>query len=193
MVIFPYVQYSTDMLQQRFGFGSSAGTFYALPYIISGVMSPILGFVIDKIGKRALFIMFSSVFILLACIITMLIPPADPGNPQYLVLIPLILLGLGYSVYAAALWGCIPYTVPARLIGTAYGLTTAVQNIGLTISPLISSVCLNTTKQQGYFWLMMYFSMLAIVGIFLNVWLYMDDIKNRGGVLDKVDEGENLE
>ena len=40
---------------------------------------------------------------------------------------------------------------------------------------------------------MMYFSMLAIVGIFLNVWLYMDDLKNRGGVLDKVDEGENLE
>ena len=55
MVIFPYVQYSSDMLQDRFGFGSSAGTFYALPYIISGVMSPILGIVIDKIGKRALF------------------------------------------------------------------------------------------------------------------------------------------
>lgn len=55
MVIFPYVQYSADMLQDRFGFGSSSGTIYALPYIISGVMSPILGFVIDKIGKRALF------------------------------------------------------------------------------------------------------------------------------------------
>lgn len=55
MVIFPYVTFSSDMLQSRFGFGNSAGTFYALPYIISGVMSPILGFVIDKIGKRALF------------------------------------------------------------------------------------------------------------------------------------------
>lgn len=73
MVIFPYVQFSADMLQTRFGFGDSAGTFYALPYIISGVLSPILGFVIDKVGKRALFIMFSSVFILLACIITTLI------------------------------------------------------------------------------------------------------------------------
>ena len=60
MVIFPYVQYSSDMLQTRFGFGKSAGTFYALPYIISGVMSPILGIVIDKIGKRALFSKFSS-------------------------------------------------------------------------------------------------------------------------------------
>ena len=55
MVIFPYVQYSADMLQDRFGFGSSSGTIYALPYIISGVMSPILGIIIDKIGKRALF------------------------------------------------------------------------------------------------------------------------------------------
>ena len=43
------------MLQERFGFGNSAGTFYALPYIISGICSPILGIIIDKIGKRALF------------------------------------------------------------------------------------------------------------------------------------------
>ena len=68
--------------------------------------------------------------------------PADPDaprivDPQYLCVIPLSLLGVGYSVYAAALWGCIPYTVDPRLIGTAYGLCTAIQNIGLTISPLI--------------------------------------------------------
>ena len=56
MVIFIYIQYASDMLQERFGFSDSlAGTFYALPYIISGVTSPILGFVIDKIGKRAIF------------------------------------------------------------------------------------------------------------------------------------------
>ena len=67
--------------------------------------------------------MTSSVLILLACVITMLIPPAEAGDgPQYMCLIPLILLGIGYSVYAAALWGCIPYTVPAKLVGTAYGL-----------------------------------------------------------------------
>lgn len=127
MVIFPYVQYSADMLQTRFGYGNSAGTWYALPYIISGICSPILGFIIDKVGKRALFIMTSSVFLLLACIITILIPAAQPGDgPNYLCLLPLTLLGIGYSVYAAAIWGCIPYCVPARLVGTAYGLTTAI-------------------------------------------------------------------
>lgn len=92
--------------------------------------------------------MTSSVLILLACIITTLIPESLPGEgPNYLCILPLSLLGVGYSVYAAALWGCIPYTVPARLIGTAYGLTTAVQNIGLTISPLVSGALLSTDKE----------------------------------------------
>lgn len=40
---------------------------------------------------------------------------------------------------------------------------------------------------------MMYFSALACCGIFFNVWLYYDDLKNRGGILDAVDKGENLE
>lgn len=78
-------------------------------------------------------------------------------------------------------------------MGTAYGLTTAVQNIGLTIGPLICAQLLKTDKEQGYFWLMMYFSLLAIIGIFVNVWLYIDDIKNRKGILNAVDEGDNLE
>ena len=55
MVIFPYIQYAPDMLKERFGFDKGAGAIYALPYIISGIMSPILGIIIDKIGKRALF------------------------------------------------------------------------------------------------------------------------------------------
>ena len=66
------------------------------------------------------------------------------------------------------------------------------QNIGLTISPWVSAQCLKTSKQDGYFWLMMYYSGLACVGIVFNVWLYIDDLRNRGGILDAVDTGENL-
>ena len=60
MVIFVYVQFTPDMLEDRFGFDKGSGTLYALPYIISGVLSPILGIIIDKIGKRALFSKYTS-------------------------------------------------------------------------------------------------------------------------------------
>jgi len=53
----------------------------------------------------------------------------------------LILLGIAYSIYAGALWSSIPYVVPAPQLGTAFGLCTSVQNIGLTFVPyLIGSV-----------------------------------------------------
>ena len=99
MVIFPYIQYASDMLEKRFGFSDvTASTLYSLPYIISGILSPILGIIIDKIGKRALFskcqleiynltifclcilVMTSSVLILCACVFTTLIPEAKNEN-----------------------------------------------------------------------------------------------------------------
>ena len=35
----------------------------------------------------------------------------------------------------------------------------------------------------------MYFSALALVGILLNSWLYIDDVRNRGSVLHRLDKG----
>ena len=36
---------------------------------------------------------------------------------------------------------------------------------------------------------MIYFCILAASGIIFNVWLYFDDIRNRGGILDAIDDG----
>jgi len=196
MVIFTYIGNGADMLTDRFGFTKTGGaSFYATPYVISAFASPILGFVIDKIGKRSLFIASSSILIFLACLATIFITPHTKvddktGNPNYAMLIPLGLLGIGYSVYAAALWGCIPYTVPPKLIGSAFGLCTACQNIGLTVSPLIAGPLLSTQKEGGYFWTMVYFCVLSCIGFLINMWIYFDDLKYRGGVLDKVDKGD---
>ena len=35
--------------------------------------------------------------------------------------------------------------------------------------------------------------MLAVLGIFFNTWLYIDDKTNRNGILDAIDDGENLQ
>jgi len=47
------------------------------------------------------------------------------------------MVGIGYSIYAAAIWGSVPYVVNPESIGTAFGLTTAIQNIGLVIAPTL--------------------------------------------------------
>jgi hypothetical protein len=52
-------------------------------------------------------------------------PPADNVMDKS-ILIPLVLIGIGYSVYACALWGSVPYVVPENLLGSAFGLCTSV-------------------------------------------------------------------
>jgi hypothetical protein len=42
-------------------------------------------------------------------------------------------------MFAAALWPSVPYLVPEKSVGIAYGVVTAVQNAGLAGIPLIVS------------------------------------------------------
>lgn len=39
---------------------------------------------------------------------------------------PLCMVGLAYSIYAAAIWGSIPYVVAPHTVGTAFGLAMAI-------------------------------------------------------------------
>ena len=39
---------------------------------------------------------------------------------------------------------------------------------------------------------MMYFCFLSLCGIFINIWLHIDDVKNRDSILNRVDKGDNL-
>jgi len=55
---------------------NQAGKLYGIPYIISACTSPFLGLVVDKVGRRVIFLIFSSIFLLAAYLITMFLPPA---------------------------------------------------------------------------------------------------------------------
>lgn len=150
---------------------------------MSAALSPILGIVIDKVGKRAIFITTSSFLVALACFTAALCPYTT--EPNYICLVPLIIVGFGYSIYASALWSSIPYIVPARTIGSAFGLATSIQAIGLVIAPLVVGVLENRTPNR-FVNTFVFLGALSLIGMILNIWLYYDDIKNRGGVLNNV-------
>jgi MFS family permease len=157
--------------------------------------------------QLTLLVMVSSFVVTCSMIITMLqkgSPPPYPVQTQNeWVLLPLILLGIGYSIYACALWGSIPYTVPENMLGSAFGLCTAVQNTGLTITPFILTLLQSLSKPSPksndntvpYNNLSLSFlAFLGFIGFCINIWLYLDDINNRGGQLNNVyEKKEQLE
>ena len=99
-----------------------AALIMSIPYFISACISPFLGFVVDRIGKRAVIATVAP-----ALLVAVHLTLARTGLPgQY----PLIGQGLAYSAFAAALWPSVPYVVDDKYVGTAYGVITAVQNLG---------------------------------------------------------------
>lgn len=78
----------------------AAATPMSVPYIMSAILSPFLGFLVDKIGKRAVLAVAAP--IALTCVHLTL------GLTHMSVWGPLVLQGIAYSVFAAALWPSVP-------------------------------------------------------------------------------------
>ena len=98
-------------------------------YLVAGFLAPVMGAVIDRVGFRAALNLAAS-----AAIIGV---HALLGFSTLFPVVPMLLLGVGYSIYAAALWPSIALVIEPRYHATAYGVATAVQNFGLAVAPMV--------------------------------------------------------
>jgi len=130
-------------------------------------------------------ICLSSVILIIAFFMSMMAPECHQCNNE---IYPLVLTGIGYSIYAAAIWGSIPYVVDENVVGSAFGVTTAIQNIGLCIAPTLVGYIKDMTKEvdHGFFWVHAYFLGINIFGFILSALLYYIDIYHNDSVLDKI-------
>lgn len=104
----------------------------AVPYLIGALLTPVAGLASDRVGGKAT--MMASSCAILTCVHTL----GTFSGPVPLPASTLVLAqGAGYGVFAAAVWPCVPLAVPERSVGTAFGLVTAVQNLGLALIPLV--------------------------------------------------------
>ena len=123
MSVFPYNQISSKLMQLKYSFSEQqASTLYTIPYLLSAVLAPILGIVVDRSGKRVIWMILSSVILIAAYSTSMTIPACDKCLNE---MGPLAMSGIGYSIYASTIWGSIPYTVPSNAVGSGFGLVTA--------------------------------------------------------------------
>lgn len=65
----------------------------------------------------------------------------------------------------------------------------------MAIAPTIVGEIISSTSDDsshGFFWTSFFFSCICIVCLFLNIWLYFEDIRNNGGQLNKVHKGDAI-
>ncbi len=168
--IFPFQACATDFFMERYGLNNiAAGRMASVLILISMCCTWIFGAIIDRIGKRATAMIIGSLA-MIPCHISMAYTDISPW-------IPMIVLGLSFSLVPAALWPALPLIVKENQLGTAYGVIAVVQNIGLFIFPLAIGAIRDS--MGSYNPAMIMFSMLGILGTIFAIWLKI--IEAKGG------------
>jgi sugar phosphate permease len=121
--IFPFRSFANLYMTQAHGISDSeAGALKSWLPLISMIGMPVFGFVVDKLGKRALLMAVGS---------ALLVPPFLLMSYTSL---PLVLsmgmLGLAFALVPAVLWPSVTYLVPEKRLGSAYALMTFFQQVG---------------------------------------------------------------
>lgn len=173
--IFPFTAFSTDFFVEHFKMpNQEAARLTGLIILISMFSTWIFGAIIDSIGKRAT-IMIIGAALMVPCHVAIGYTSIDPR-------IPMIVLGLSFSLVPAALWPAVPRLVKEKQLGTAYGVIAMIQNIGLALFPLLSGQIRDLSG--SYKPAMIMFSGLGVLGVIFAVWLKIVE-KKGGGYLDK--------
>ena len=100
----------------------------------------------------------------------------------------MLVLGVAFGLVPSAMWPSVPKIIPMQLLGTAYALIFYIQNIGLSLVPiLIGKVNQANTDANGlidYTDSMTIFAVCGGIAIIISVLLLIED-KKKGYGLEK--------
>lgn len=131
-------------------------------FLIAALISPLVGFLVDKIGKN-IFWMYSSIILTLIGHALIAFTFLTPW-------VSVSLIGLGYTGLASTLWPLISYIIPIHQLGTAYGLVQSLQNLGMAIASIAAGYIVDT---KGYIMVEnFYLSSLSSKFICFHFYLY---------------------
>ena len=166
--IFPFQTFAVKFFIEGHGTTREFGGFLSsLITLFAMVFTPLFGLLVDRVGRRSLFMMFGS--LLLVPVYLMMAYTSVP------LLVPMGMMGVAFSLVPAVMWPSVAYLVEEGKLGTAYGLMTMIQNIGLAgfnfaIGWANDVSAASAANPGGYALGMWIFSVLGFLG-FLFAWL----------------------
>jgi len=122
--VFPFQTFAVKFFMEAHGTTREFGGFLSsLLTLFAMIFTPLFGYMVDRLGKRSLFMMLGSA--LLIPVFLMM------AYTSINLLVPMAMMGIAFSLIPAVMWPSVAYIVDQSKLGTAYGLMTMIQNIGL--------------------------------------------------------------
>lgn len=190
--VFPFQKYATELMTTKYSVSENlAGTFAGLPALGALFLTPVFGGMIDKRGKAASMMMLGAAMLIFVHFVYSL----PFIHAAWVAIGLMIILGIAFSLVPSAMWPSVAKIFPVKQLGTAYALIFFIQNIGLWgIPKLIGSVldtyCVigqkvvdgKTVNTYDYTLPMCIFTGIAILSLFIAIWLKVVDRRKHYGL-----------
>lgn len=182
-VIFPFRStFAIKYFQHTYHLSlEEAGALNGYVFLAAIFATPAFGLLVDRAGRRALFMAAGS--LLLFAVFPIL---AYTGWNQW---IATVLIGIAFSLVPAVLWPSVPCLVEPQRLGTAYGLMTMLQNIGLMTFNLAAGWLNDRSgagaeNPQGYLPMLWMFGLLSLLGLIFAIALRVRETGPAGHELE---------
>jgi MFS family permease len=182
--IFPFQTFAVKFFIEAHGTSREFGGFLSsMLTLFAMIATPLFGLWVDRVGKRALLMMFGSV--LLVPVYLMM------AYTQINLYIPMAMMGVAFSLVPAVMWPSVAYIVDQSKVGTAYGLMTMIQNIGLfgfniLIGWANTHSHAEASNPAGYDLMMWIFSILGFLGLAFAFLLRQRELGPHGHGLETI-------
>lgn len=194
--VFPFRAFAIYYFQQAHNLErEAAGILNSLLPLSAMIATPLFGLLVDKVGKRSLFMIAGTIILFPLFLIVTYLPPGDlifleipfigSANIPLTLLVVMMLLGISFSLIPAVMWPSVAYIVEQRRLGSGYALMTLCQQIGMAAIPWLigftnDAFSAGPENPSGYAPGMWIFTALASLGLLFSVLLYKTE-KGPGG------------
>jgi len=171
--IFPFQTFAVKFFIEAHGVSRELGGFLSsMLTAFAMICTPLFGLLVDRVGKRALFMMYGSMLLVPVYMIM--------AYSHITLYVPMALMGIAFSLIPAVMWPSVAYIVDQRKLGTAYGLMTLIQNIGLAGFNLLVGWAndlegASAQNPAGYHMGMWIFSSLGFFGLLFAYLLHRNE------------------
>lgn len=139
--VFPFLKFATKLMIYKYGVEPElAGLIPAMLPFGTILLTPVFGSLYDRLGKGATLMIIGSLMLTLVHVLFAL----PILNEWWFAIAIMVILGIAFSLVPSAMWPAVPKIIPMKQLGSAYAIIFYIQNIGLSMVPvLIGSVIQN--------------------------------------------------
>lgn len=185
--IFPFETFAVKYFMDAHGTTRELGGFL-LSVLTAFTMfgTPIVGLFSDKMGRRAT-IMCLGVLLLIPVFLMM-------GYTHISLYVPMAMLGFAFTFVPAIIWPSVAYIVPSRTLGTALGLMTMIQNMGMAgmnwgLGRANDAAHASASNPTGYQSMLQILTGMALLGVVLAFLLRQRELGPKGHGLETITAG----